>query len=67
MAIMAMTTSNSMRVKAQIEVGGFSTEGNQDNEGDGEAGAMRLKAAVCEAAVARICNLLYRRIAFGRA
>jgi hypothetical protein len=33
-AMMAMTTSNSMRVKAKKETEGFLTEGNEDNEGD---------------------------------
>jgi hypothetical protein len=49
-----------MSVKAQIEAGCFSTEGNQDNEGDGVTGGVRLKVTVREAAVTQICNLSYR-------
>ena len=59
-AMMVMTTNNSMRVKARMEAGGLFTEGNEDNEARGETGGVRLKGAVREPAVAQICNLLYR-------
>jgi hypothetical protein len=43
--MIAMTTSNSMSVKARMEAGYFRTEGNEDNEGGAEEGGDGFRGA----------------------